>query len=458
MYRNDRFKRSLLGGILEVVVKYLKIFILLIVSLANGEMLEYSCQDSFCFIKFDEEINTLYKDSACSFVDFIGVDSMNVLKIKLNYYGNGPCKILLNKESKNGLFFYSIRKGIGNNFFIYSLEKKKYWNSENYYGLNGEHLYYTNLFSTSLLADSILYYTYSSYEWNSGEKNYVKKWDENDIKIKCDFVENHPAEDSNYTGYLNVIDLPCFIERESSYPDPEILKDGKIETVSIYRTMRWNEKDSIKIYDKSIMTDFPIFLRECIDSICYADVLYRISYIWGGSLSREKSTCYDDLSEAGTSYKSNELDVESNCKFTRFETDDFYSLKIIVKKSETCSLNIKAHDGNSYQAEIKFVLKDNKANTLYTKKPLIAKIKEPIKKVVCFSKVEKKELGLFSKMKSYVNKLYEFFIELFEDVFFWELDLGDRWSNQYIKKSYEQERDSVYIIQRNEKKDTVFVK
>jgi hypothetical protein len=89
---------------------------------------------------------------------------------------------------------------------------------------------------------------------------------------------------------------------------------------------------------------------------------------------------------------------------------------------------------------------------------LIAKIKEPIKKVVCFSKVEKKELGLFSKMKSYVNKIYEFFIELFEDIFFWELDLGDRWSNQYIKKSYEQERDSVYIIQRNEKKDTVFVK
>jgi hypothetical protein len=40
-------------------------------------------------------------------------------------------------------------------------------------------------------------------------------------------------------------------------------------------------------------------------------------------------------------------------------------------------------------------------------------------------------------MKSYVNKLYEFFIELFEDIFFWELDLGDRWSNQYIKKSYE---------------------
>ena len=36
-------------------------------------------------------------------------------------------------------------------------------------------------------------------------------------------------------------------------------------------------------------------------------------------------------------------------------------------------------------------------------------------------------------MKSYVNKLYEFFIELFEDIFFWELDLGDRWSNQYIK-------------------------
>jgi len=61
-------------------------------------------------------------------------------------------------------------------------------------------------------------------------------------------------------------------------------------------------------------------------------------------------------------------------------------------------------------------------------------------------------------MKSYVNKIYEFFIELFEDIFFWELDLGNRWSNQYIKKSYEQERDSVYIIQRNEKKDTVFVK
>jgi hypothetical protein len=131
-------------------------------------------------------------------------------------------------------------------------------------------------------------------------------------------------------------------------------------------------------------------LRECIDSICYADVLYRISYIWGGSLSREKSTCYDDLSEAGTSYKSNELDVESNCKFTRFETDDFYSLKIIVKKSETCSLNIKAHDGNSYQAEIKFVLKDNKANTLYTKKPLIAKIKEPIKKLSVLVKSKKK--------------------------------------------------------------------
>lgn len=427
-------------------MKRICILFLLFATVVFCDDLDFYCQDSFCKIQLDTRVDSIYADSSCHFAKIEKDDSSNSLHIKLNSYG--ICRLILNNKTGAGLEFNSVRKGLGREFMLFDLKKKNFLSTKDYYGLSTDRVFDSKSFSVSKIENGKLFYVfYAGHSFNS--ESYVKKWNEEDLDVKCDFIYNRPYEDSSYTGFLNIDEKICLI-------NDLIFQNGIMSPVVINTVKKWNEKEYVRIYNHA-MPYFPIYLKECESSVCYIDVLKPIKYYWNILLNRESSACYSDPLDGAVPFVFDDLDIETDCEYARIEKGDSSTAKIVVGKEELCKIKVNSNSGESYQVGLRFVLTNDGYRAYYTSEPPLVKIEKKDDKVVCFDRIYNEK---YKRLKDYLDSIWNGIVDLFYSLFEDLLDLGPLWDKPFLLNTKESQRDSVFILPKNKSifADTLFVK
>ena len=431
-------------------MKFYFLVFLLVNTAIWGEKPDFSCKDGRCSIHFDEIIDTLYADSSCHFVTFEEIVSKNELSVRLNHYGE--CRVLLNSKSGYGIEFYSVRSGLLGDFSILYLKKRKFLIADDFFGVTEKRVFYSKSFHIQRVDEGKIYYAYTAGSSFYSEP-YIKKWDKEDLNIKCDFIKDEPSDDSCFTGIMTLDEKPCLV-------NDMIVKNGEIKSFVLNKLKMWNQLDSIKLYSSDLLSEFPVYINKCERNVCFVDVLRPVSSYWSILMPQDVFFCDTNATVDAIPFDYEDLSIESECKYARFERGLSSSVKLIIDREETCKIVFRSNSGENYQTIFRFVKNELGFRALYTKDLIaVSGLKQPEKRVVCFDR-RKKNISRLDLITHYFIVFWKKTLEWFSSIFGDFFDLDPLWSKQYLDETNVISRDSVYIVpsKLQDTSDTLFVK
>jgi len=360
---------------------YLVLFLLLPVKLLqaspkNGAAFfrAFDCKKSTCLFSLGLPWNADSIYTNCNFIEF-SKKSKEENFGSFTFKDTGSCSVSFFPKT-HIVYELTVGKEKGD-YILNGIKEHKEWFGFEYYVDNIPRFIMRNTFVLGTCDSNECFYSFRAGS-SFNPDDYVKRWNADDLKLDCDFVENHSTDNKSYSGKIlfksrgacpirYASSLNGFISFKHFVLVPYFDAIGipvpnryELKSLCPIESRIWGYSEKIALYDENLLIYMPLIIESCNQSKCFINVLQRREVYFQSPKENERPYGY------AVKMDFDGVNVHPRCDFIKVQPSKKYSVVFNIEREGVCKIDIRASENIRSVVELRTIKSDLGYSIVYT--------------------------------------------------------------------------------------------